>query len=100
MDNMYYSVSSSDTDLLLPLSRRVGKGGVCLLWHNKLNHLVTPIPCDSDRIIGIQVQYSEHNFVFIFQVYFPSSNHSVAKYQEVLSHLENIVSQYNHKGNG
>ena len=98
MDNMYNSISVSDTDLCLPSSRRVGKGGVCLLWHKRIDNLVTPIPCESDRIIGIQLQITEHNFVFVFQVYLPSSNHSVAKYQEVLFNLENIVSQYNNKG--
>ena len=95
---MYSSVSTFDKDLLLPSSRRVGKGGVCLLWHKKLNNLITPITCNNDRIIGIQLQCSEHNFVYVFQVYLPSTNHSISKYNDVVFHLENIVSQYIDKG--
>ena len=98
MDNMYSSIATSDTDLLIPSSRRVGKGGVCLLWHKKLDNLITQITCDSDRIIGIQIQFSENIFIFIFQVYLPSSNHSVAKYNDVVFQLKIIVSQYNDKG--
>ena len=75
MDNMYSSLATSDIDLLLPSARRVGKGGVCLLWHKKLNNLITPISCNNDRIIGIQIQLSEHKFVYVFQVYLPSCNH-------------------------
>ena len=98
MDTMYSSIATSDNDLLIPASRRVGRGGVYLLWHTKLNNFVTPIPCNCDIIIDFQVQFCKNKFVFIFQAYLPSSNHSIAKYNDVIFQLENIVSQYNNKG--
>ena len=35
IDNYYNSYAVSDNDLKLPGRRRVGKGGVAILWHRK-----------------------------------------------------------------
>ena len=37
----YMCHAVSDFDLMIPGHRRVGKGGVALLWHKKLNSRVT-----------------------------------------------------------
>ncbi|WAR25282.1 hypothetical protein MAR_010986 [Mya arenaria] len=33
-------------------SAKGAKGGVALLWHRQLDHLVSPLPIDDDRLIG------------------------------------------------
>jgi len=54
-------------DLSLPSKRRVGKGGVTLLWGKDIDDHVSPLMCDDDRIIDIHYQVSPSNYVFIFQ---------------------------------
>ena len=98
LDNNYKSYAVSDFDLKRPSSRKVGKGGVAILWHDKINKCVTPIELDDDRIVGIQVMLDTDNFMYFFQVYLPCSNHSIYKYREYIEKLENINSIYSQKG--
>jgi len=52
------------------------KGGVAIMWNKRLSHRVVPIDVDDDRIVGIQMQISSTEHMFIFQVYLPCVNHS------------------------
>ncbi len=61
----------------LPCSRRVGKGGVALFWHVRIDAQITPIPIDDDKMIGIRYEALRGVYVYIFQVYVPCSNHSI-----------------------
>ena len=77
---MYNTVS--DKDLSKPSHRRVGKGGVCLLWHRKFDKYVSPIILEDDRIIGIQIVLGPNNRTFVFQVYLPCINHPLSVYKD------------------
>ena len=68
----------SDFDLMIPGHRRVGKRGVALLWHKKLNSRVTPLSFDDDRIIGLLLEISPSLNIYVFLVYLPCSSHPVA----------------------
>ena len=87
-----------DNDLLMPSNRRVGKGGVAILWHKSLDHHVTPLDITSDRICGIHYRLNQHLNFYILQVYAPSSNHSVQVYWDFIDHLHAIISMYCHYG--
>ena len=65
IDNNYISYAVSDNDLKYPGKRRVGKGGVAILWHKKHSKKVFPLSTDDDRILGIRLklrQQSAHSF--------------------------------------
>ena len=94
----YNGFGKSDGTLSLPSNRRVGKGGVALIWHTSLNEHVTPLNVDSDRIVGVQFQASKNNFWYIFQVYLPCTNHPVQFYRDCINALHDIVSAYTEKG--
>ena len=87
-----------DNDLLMPSNRRVGKGGVAILWHKSLDHHVTPLDITSDRICGIQYRLNQHLHFYILQVYAPSSNHPVQVYRDFIDHLHAIIRMYCHYG--
>ena len=98
INNNYISHATSDKDLLLPVHRKVGKGGVALLWNRKLDSYVTTLDKNSDRIIGIQIKYSPHSYMYLFQVYLPSRSHVLDVYKTCIEELENILSMYMCKG--
>ena len=64
--------------LSMPSKKKVGKGGVVIMWHTRLSHFITPLSIDDDIIVGVQLQIAPFVHAFIFQVYLPCSNHSVA----------------------
>ena len=98
IDTFYISHSIADYDLNLPGNRKVGKGGVALLWHKKCDNKITVLPIESDRIIGVQYEMSSNCFLYIIQVYLPSKNHSIFNYREQIEILSDIVSLYSNKG--
>ena len=51
--NSYNCFGVCDNALNTPSNRRVGKGGVAVLWHRSLDYQVSPLDIDSDRICGI-----------------------------------------------
>ena len=59
---------SCDRDLSLPGPRRVGKGGVCLLWYKRYSNNIVPLGIDDDISVGIQCQTTQAHFLFIFQL--------------------------------
>ena len=69
--NMNYNVyAKCDKDLCVTNAKGAGKGGVALLWHKKLDHLMSPLPIDDDRLIGLQLQLSPSQYMYFIQVYF------------------------------
>ena len=85
-------------DLKFPGRRRVGKGGVALLWHKRLDCLITPLSFEDDRIIGLQLEISPAFYIYIFQVYLPCSNPPIAKFREYIDKLGNLLGLYAEKG--
>ena len=88
----------SDSDLELLGRRRVGKGGVALLWHNRIYHIFTPLSFKDDRINGLQLEISPLNYVYLFQVYLPCSNYQMASFYDYLDKLSNLLGSYSDKG--
>ena len=71
INNNYISYAVSDNDLKYPGKRRVGKGGVAILWHKKHSNKVFPLSNDDDRILGIRYELTPTECAFFFQVYLP-----------------------------
>lgn len=76
----------------------IGKGGVCLFWKKTIDNYVLPIDISSDRIIGIQYQLSTNQFIYIFQVYLPCTNHKNNVFNDCLDTLYDIYNMYCDKG--
>ena len=82
-DYSVHAVCDKDSSL----RHGVGKGGVAIMWHKRLNNVVTPICIDDDRIVAVQVQISDAQYLYFFQVYLPCTNHSVAIYSDYIDIL-------------
>lgn len=54
IDNNYRSHAVSDAALHFQGRRRVGKGGVAILWHKRHDQNIAPVHLDEDRIIGVK----------------------------------------------
>ena len=87
-----------DSSLDLPSRRRVGKGGVGLMWKSKYDKYVTPLTLNDDRICGIQYQISRDSFLFLFQVYLPCRNHSIVHFKEYIDKLYDLWYMYSQLG--
>ena len=74
LSSEYRSHCICDRDLMTPGNRRVGKGGVAIMWHKRWDSCVTPLPLDDDRIVGV---HPLANMCSFFQLYLPCSNHSI-----------------------
>lgn len=98
IDNRYRSHAVSDTNLNIPSRRKVGKGGVALLWNRKYDNRVSTLTIDDDRIVGIQFEANQNDYLFILQVYLPCSNYSNATYMDYLDKLDNLINIYSEKG--
>ncbi len=94
----YMSYGVSDSDLRLPLFRKVGKGGVALLWHRDIDDLINIIDVQDDRIVGLHISGLKDGDLYVFQVYLPSRNHPIAEFTDYVDKLWNIVHQYNSCG--
>ena len=94
----YNYAAVADFDLEKPSRRKNGKGGVALFWKRSIDSKITLLNIDDDRIIGIQYQLSEFNFIFVIQVYFPSANYRIAEFESYLFKLQDLCSMYSDKG--
>ncbi len=94
LDNNYKNVTVIDNECKHPYKRRSGKGGVALLWHAKYDRLVSVIPIDDDRVVGIQFNLGGGDFLFIFQVYLPCINHTADAFSYYIDKLFDLWSMY------
>lgn len=81
-----------------PSRRKVGKGGVALFWRQELDRFVSVLDIDDDRILGIQIQISPVCYVYVIQVYLPSSNHCMQEFEDYMLKLQDIYSSFSDKG--
>ena len=95
---LYNYAAVSDFDLERPSKRKVGKGGVALLWKRSIDAQVTLLNIDDDRVIGVQYQIAENIFIYVIQVYLPSANHSIKEFENCMFKLQDICSMYLDKG--
>lgn len=98
LDRNYNSHGVCDSDLKLPSQRRVGKGGVAILWHKKHENNVYPLNIDDDRIVGIKYEINTMCSIYLIQVYLPCSNHSIENFRDYFDRLQNIIHYYSEKG--
>ena len=98
LNSVYNYHAVSDFDLSCPLAKKAGKGGVAILWHKRLDNMITPLPIEDDHIIGIQFQVHPQLYVFIFQVYLPCTNHSISVFTEYIDKLYNLWYMYSEIG--
>ena len=98
LHSSYKSFSVCDSDLCFSNAKSVRKGGVAILYNIKHSNRICSLDLNDDRIIGIQFQCSDELFMYIFQVYLPSANHSVCKYKEYIEKLSDIAQIYSDKG--
>ena len=98
MDSNYRSDAVSDVSLNFPGRRRVGKGGVAILWHQKHDQNIVPLYIDDDRIIGIKYNCMSNCVIYFFQMYLPCSNYSLLTYTEYLDKIRNIMNLYSESG--
>ena len=73
-------------------------GGVATFWKSSINDFVSPLDITSDRIVGIQFAPPCQVPLFIFSVYFPSSNCSLTEFLECLDILWSLCEVYINKG--
>ena len=95
INSNYICHAVSDFDLKFPGRRRVGKGGVALLWHKRLDSFITPLSFEDDTIIGLQLEICPSFYIYIFQA---CSNHPIAKFREYIDKLSNLLGLYAEKG--
>ncbi|WAR10952.1 hypothetical protein MAR_036028 [Mya arenaria] len=80
MNNNVYA--KCDKDLCVTSAKGAGKGGVALLWHKQLDHVVSPLPIDEDRLI----------------VYLPCSNHTSLIFRDYIDKLYDLWCNYSQWG--
>ncbi len=87
-----------DSSLAIGNQRRMGKGGVAIMWQNKYDYCITPVDIDDDNIAGIQMQISANDYMYMFQVYLPCSNHSIDIFADYIWRLYDIYNKYADNG--
>lgn len=90
-----HAVCDADLDALDPYKR--GKGGVAIMWHKRVDHAVSVITMQYDRIIAVGIELENRKFITIIAVYLPATNVSLCDFQEsvdLLSSIYQIHSQY------
>ena len=88
----YTGFGVSDNELRIAGARRLGKGGIAIMWHNFLSRRVSCLDIGSDRICGIQFRLNRNNFVYVLQDYAPCSNISIFDYRNFADFLQSIIS--------
>lgn len=98
INSNYVTHAKADADLKTTGTRRVGKGGVALMWKRQIDQYITPLDIDDDKIVGIQYEVAKYVYMYIFQVYLPCSNHPIQEFRDYLDSLHALLSIYNEKG--
>ena len=74
LNQLDISYAVADSDLKCPSKRRMGKGGVALLWHRKYDRCISPLSLDDDRIIGIKFEVNTENCIYFIITLLQSFN--------------------------
>ncbi|MES9884950.1 MAG: endonuclease/exonuclease/phosphatase family protein, partial [Sedimenticola sp.] len=86
-----------DNDVKCFNNRRVGKGGVAILWHKRLDQFVQPIQTMDDRIAVIKLTFPNET-LYIVQVYLPTSRYPIQTFKDYIDKLYDICSLYSNDG--
>jgi len=96
-DYRYHAVCDKDVNVY-NCKRKVGEGGVSILWHQKYDDCIVPLNIDSDRIVGIQFEHNPRQFMYFLQVYLPCTNHSISIYRECIDQIYDLLCCFSDKG--
>ncbi len=98
LDNLFtnfkstFECASEPRDSAIPRSVK-GKGGVAILWHSALNHLVVPVSSPrSDRVVGVRICSTPA--AVVFSVYLPTRSGCTDKFKSVMDELDVCISLY------
>ena len=96
----YVSHAVSDYTLNPYSPHRRGKGGVGFIYKRSLmeEKVITPLPIEDDRIIGIKLNAQDNLNVYMFSVYMPCSKETTEYYNSYLEKLCDIIDQYSELG--
>ena len=90
IDNSYNCYAISDFDLKRPSNRRVGKGGVAILWHRRFDTYMNPLSLDDDRIIGVKLEMGTNICIYFFHVL----TTQLVYLRSIFDRLQNILYLY------
>ncbi len=99
INSNYVTHAKADADLKTTGTRRVGKGGVALMWKRLIDQYITPLDIDDDRIIGIQYEVAKSVVHCTFSKCI--SHVAIIQFQEFRDYLDSLhalLSIYNEKG--
>ena len=91
LHSYFNGIGISDSDLNINTFRKVGKGGVAIIWRKSLNPIIPSLCIVNDRIIAVQVRVSPEAYIYVLQVYLPSSNHNISMFRDCIQHLYDLV---------
>ena len=83
-------------DAIHPTQMPRGYGGVAVLWHSDIDHLIKPLDDGGERIQCVEVKVSGNNKLLIVSDYLPTKGgaDSVMDYQACLDQLHEIFQIY------
>lgn len=84
-----------DDSPIPPIQKPRGYGGSAIVWHEKLDPLISQIPDGSNRILGIRLLHKPKD-ILILNAYMPCKGQktSLENYKEVLDEIHEIVTKY------
>jgi exonuclease III len=83
------------SDRLDPLvSHHRGQGGVAILYKTSLQHVVSALDIEDDRICGLRIKLENGSWLNIFMVYLPSSNYAISTFDDYIEKLHDIYNTY------
>jgi exonuclease III len=91
-----YAVCCKDLDPTT--SHRRGKGGVAILFKKSIQHMITSLDIDDDRICGISLSLCKDIQIKVISVYLPSSNHTNASFSDYIEKLYDLHNKYSMSG--
>ena len=71
---------------------------VGILWKTSHTSLASKLPTDCNRIVGAKFVLDNHEPMFIFALYLPSSNHSLDEFRQTLDLLWALYEYYCDQG--
>lgn len=94
----YVSHAVCDFGLSVPNpARRVGKGGVAIMWHRRHTNNIKLLDISDDRIVGVEFAFNGLLYYFI-QVYFPTTSYPIELFQDYIHKLYELHECYGKHG--
>lgn len=89
-----------DNSNIFDIFSRKRKGGVAIMWHKNIDHIVSKVNLDQDidRINGIKIQEKGNIPVYLFNVYMPSTNSDIQEYIAMIRILQGLYDYYSQYG--